>query len=311
VTEGYEIRAATARADLCALARINLEVVPERARTVEEIEYEDGLPGAGVRLVARHGGEPVACASAGRIQHFPPDFDGWWAELAVLDAHRGRGLGSELYSRVSSAAEAAGKTALHVLVTEPSPEGLGWLERRGFREWERTRRVELDLADVAAASPDVPAGIEIVTLALRPDLMPAIHGVAREAFADMPGSEEAHSAGSYDEWIARSVAPPGVPRDAFFAALVDGQVAGYASLEIPGAHPHIAWHDMTAVARAHRGRGVATALKRATIAWAKAAGLERLRTENNVENGPMRAVNARLGYTPMPDEVAMRGPLAR
>ena len=132
----------------------------------------------------------------------------------------------------------------------------------------------------------------------------------REAFLDIPGSDEAHSAGSYEEWLARCVESPGIPRDGYFAALIDGRVAGYASLEIPGAHPNIAWHDMTAVARAYRGRGVATALKRATIAWAKAAGLERLQTENSIDNAAMRAVNARLGYQPMPDEVTLRGPLA-
>ena len=67
---------------------------------------------------------------------------------------------------------------------------------------------------------------------------------------------------------------------------------------------------MTAVARAQRGRGIATALKRATIDWARAAGLERLQTENNIGNASIRAVNARLGYRPLPDEIMLRGPLA-
>ena len=40
--------------------------------------------------------------------------------------------------------------------------------------------------------------------------------------------------------------------------------------------PSEAWHDMTAVARAWRGRGVAGALKRATIAWAIEHGLDRI-----------------------------------
>ena len=32
-------------------------------------------------------------------------------------------------------------------------------------------------------------------------------------------------------------------------------------------------------------------------------------TGNDVANGPMRAINARLGYEPLPDEISMRGPL--
>ena len=66
---------------------------------------------------------------------------------------------------------------------------------------------------------------------------------------------------------------------------------------------------MTAVLRAYRGRGIARELKHATIAWAIENGLTALETGNDEANAPMRAVNARLGYEPMPDEVLMRGPL--
>jgi RimJ/RimL family protein N-acetyltransferase len=67
---------------------------------------------------------------------------------------------------------------------------------------------------------------------------------------------------------------------------------------------------MTAVARDWRGRGIATTLKRATIAWAAGNGLEALESANDVDNAPMRAVNQRLGYRPLPDEVYVRGPVA-
>ena len=66
---------------------------------------------------------------------------------------------------------------------------------------------------------------------------------------------------------------------------------------------------MTAVLRAFRGRGIARALKLATIAWAIQHGLAVLETGNDEANAPMRALNARLGYQPMADEIAMRGPL--
>ena len=156
VTEGYEIRAVRARAEREAFARIALEVAPEHARTVDEIEYDERLDKGGERFVAWRSAEPIACGSTGRIHHYAPAFDGCWAELAVLEGHRGRGLGSALYARLSRAAEAAGKSALHVLVTEASPEGRAWLERRGFREWERMRRVELDLSGSRGREPGAP-----------------------------------------------------------------------------------------------------------------------------------------------------------
>ena len=87
-----------------------------------------------------------------------------------------------------------------------------------------------------------------------------------------------------------------------------GEVIGYASLMFVPGSTTVAWHDMTAVRRAYRGHGVARALKDATIAWAIEHGLEALETGNDEDNAPMRAVNARLGYRPLPDELAMRGP---
>jgi RimJ/RimL family protein N-acetyltransferase len=66
---------------------------------------------------------------------------------------------------------------------------------------------------------------------------------------------------------------------------------------------------MTAVARDWRGRGLAGALKRATIAWAIDDGLDLLESGNDTDNLPMRAVNARLGYQPAPDFLVLRGPL--
>ena len=90
----------------------------------------------------------------------------------------------------------------------------------------------------------------------------------------------------------------------------DGTFAGYASLCVPGADPTTAWHDMTGVMPAFRGRGIAGALKRAAIGWAAANDFARLETENNVGNAPMRAINAALGYAPLPDQIILRGPLA-
>jgi RimJ/RimL family protein N-acetyltransferase len=55
------------------------------------------------------------------------------------------------------------------------------------------------------------------------------------------------------------------------------------------------------------GPGVAGALKRATVRWAIANGLGALETGNDVDNAGMRAVNARLGFRPLPDSIGMRG----
>ena len=66
---------------------------------------------------------------------------------------------------------------------------------------------------------------------------------------------------------------------------------------------------MTGVLRVARGRGIAQALKRAQIAAAKEAGFERLRTQNDLANAAMRAVNERLGYRSRLEWVHLSGPV--
>jgi RimJ/RimL family protein N-acetyltransferase len=68
---------------------------------------------------------------------------------------------------------------------------------------------------------------------------------------------------------------------------------------------------MTGVKRRWRGRGVAGALKRAQIAWAKEQGFERLQTQNEIRNEPIRRLNERLGYRVAAGRVIVRGPIAR
>ena len=67
---------------------------------------------------------------------------------------------------------------------------------------------------------------------------------------------------------------------------------------------------MTGVKRAWRRRGIAGALKRRQIIWAKENGYERLATQNEARNEPIRKLNTRLGYREAPGRIVMRGPLA-
>jgi GNAT superfamily N-acetyltransferase len=83
---------------------------------------------------------------------------------------------------------------------------------------------------------------------------------------------------------------------ATFVALDEGRVVGYATFERLHGMPHRLEHGLTAVLRSHRGRGLATKLKRAQIAWAAEHGYRELITFTDTENAPMRHVNVTLGY---------------
>ena len=308
--DDWRIEVVTTREQLVQLAALATEIAPERPYSADELEHGERTYPGGTRLLVSAGPTPVAYGTVGRIYVYAADFDGAWAEIGVANAFRRRGIGGELYRRLSERAADLGKAALHVPGSEARPEAIAWLARRGFVEYERSRAVALDVRSAEVRPVDSPAGIEITTLAERPYLLEPLWRVSESTLRDIPGSDEPHTAGTFEEWIAYDIEGPMARRDAIFIALAGDEIAGYASLCIPGARPTTAWHDMTGVVRPFRGRGIAGALKRAAIVWAAEHGIDTLETENNVENAPMRAVNASLGYAPQPDQVILRGPLA-
>lgn len=304
-------RIADDEADVLAFLSVVNEVSPENGTSLEELRWSDATyPGTG-RFLAELDGRAVGAGTAGRIWMYAPEFDAFWATIDVRSDARRRGIGTALYDAVSGDARASGKRALQMETYADRPDAIEFLLHRGFSEVERSHVVGLDLRGRAAPFVEPPRGITITSLAERPDLVGGIFRVAEETFPDIPSGEPIQ-VGSFSEFRARDVDRPGIPPEGFAIAVDDstGEVVGYASLVLQPATRTKAYHDMTTVVRAWRGRGLATALKRATIAWAVGAGLERLETGNDVANAAMRAVNARLGYRPMADAIEYRGPLA-
>ena len=94
--------------------------------------------------------------------------------------------------------------------------------------------------------------------------------------------------------------------EAVFVALEGDAVLGYAKLAFADETTERAFHDLTGVKRAHRGRGIAAVLKAAQIAWAKEQGFSSLQTSNEVRNAPIRHLNQKHGYVLEPGVVIVR-----
>jgi GNAT superfamily N-acetyltransferase len=199
----------------------------------------------------------------------------------------------------SAAAGEIGKSGLEAWTTTRTPEVAPWLERNGYDEVRRYVISELDVA----AAPDLgPPAFEIATFADRPDLEEELHALARIAHADQPGRSES-VINDWPTWGLHAHRP-----DAYFIALEDGRLLGYGYLEREGER----WRNgFMAVTRDARGRGVAGALKRAQIRWAKEEGIATLRTANEVRLDSMLDLNRRFGYVPLYDEIVLRGPLRK
>ncbi len=229
--------------------------------------------------------------------------------VAVLPGRRGAGLGDELLAAIEAWAGERGSTQLEGGIAEDDEASIAWAASRGFEEVGRNSRLVLDLTAIEAPEVTPPAGIEIVPWADRPDLAHGLWEVAREAGPDIPGEEDT-DAGSFEEWLDRDMRGIGDRPEAVFVALEDGEVLGYAKLAFNPERTDRAYHDLTGVLRAHRGRGIAAALKATQIAWAKEQGYGSLQTSNEVRNEPIRHLNEKHGYVLEPGNVILRRAIA-
>jgi GNAT superfamily N-acetyltransferase len=285
--------------DLEAMIHVRRLVTPEARPTVENLRFNLTANDRLVYLVARAGGEPVACA------FFHPLSELVACDIAVVPDHRRRGVGSAMLAELSARARAAGRAELQGEVKASDAESRAFLERRGFVRvgGEEAVVLELDAIDEAAFGP--PPGLRIASRIEEPDRLEEMYAIGVQADEDIPGSTGVQT---FEEWRANEIDKPSRRPELCFLALAGDEVVGYAALQVFGDQVH---HGLTATRRDWRRRGVATALKQAEIAAAKRAGFRRLVTESEERNEPMRRLNLKLGFVPAPElsTVVMRRPV--
>jgi mycothiol synthase len=300
-----EIRPVDDDAALAVAVEVANAVAPEHALTLDERRQILAQLPRHRTFVAYEDGRPLGTSSG--LFH-PGSTHPTCRNLVLPDARR-RGVGSALYDAISDWAAGEGATLIEARADEADPAGIEFALHRGFREVSREIKaiLELDRLEPPAVAP--PEGVEIVPWSERPELARGLYEVYAEATPDIPGNEE--QVESYDDWLALHMHGPGDRADATFVAVAGSEAVGFAKLSLTEAQPEVAYHDLTGVKRAWRGRGVARALKATQIGWAKRAGYQRLSTNNEERNEPIRRLNARFGYRPGPAEILFRGPLAR
>lgn len=284
-------------------AELRNAIDPQLPVEVEGVRRRERDP-TSRHVLARVDGEPAGAGFA----YEQGDLRGTDVAVAffgVVAGHRRQGAGTALYRAVSEHARAIGKARLQVDLWQDEHDGLAFLAPRGFVEVERFARVRLDLARAAAPDAAPPAGVELVTLAGHTDLALSMYATAREAYADMPSADPIEV--SFEDFHGWEVDRPSLRGDLSFLALADGEVIGFGTIDL---HGDAAFNSLTAVRREWRHRGVASAIKAAQIRAAKEARLPGLTTFSERRNVPMRTLNAKLGYEPLPDQLRLRGPLA-
>jgi mycothiol synthase len=277
-----QVRRAETDADLEGWIRVKRAVLPnESAWTVEE--FRTRLAPDRTVLVAELGGEIVGAGLGGRSDD---SSRGFVAPRVHPDARR-HGVGAALLGRLVEFVESLGLERLSGQVGDPGSKAFA--ERFGFAESDRQVEQVRRLDGEVALDP-VPKGVEVVTIAERPELLEAAYPLARdEGYPDLvlEGSIEV----PLEDWLHDEATLP----EGSFVALADGEIVGYSGL-VAHDNEGVAEDGLTVVRREWRRRGLARALKQRELAWAKAAGLHEVVTWTQTGNGSMRAVNELLGY---------------
>lgn len=117
------VRTADFAADFAGIRAVRTAVFIDEQRVDRELEFDDRDPCC-LHLLALHGAEAIGTA------RLDVDYGGKIGRLAVLAAHRGRGVGSALMEKLHELARARGLKALwcHAQVS-----AVPFYERLGYR----------------------------------------------------------------------------------------------------------------------------------------------------------------------------------
>jgi GNAT superfamily N-acetyltransferase len=258
---------------------------------VDLLAFEDGEV-LGTGLLA---GDPAS------VQSSHP-----YVEVTVRERHRGRGIGAALLRDLSERARRLGKDGLVTESRAHDAYSIAFLERRGFVESGRSAKYVLELSRYE--EPDAPraAGVEVVMLADRPDLLSSMYEVARTTYPEV-GGYQAKQADSLHEWQLYHLGSPRTALDMTPLAVANGEVIGFATM-IVQAGGTSAEHRIAAVRADWRRRGIATLLLRTQLAAAKRAGLETIVAWGRSGHAG-QPYGTKLGFELETETISFRGPL--
>jgi mycothiol synthase len=274
--------------------------------TIEEfLERAASSKAVFTRLVAEEDGAIVGNAIVQVLPDLPEDTV--WCTVRVAEARRGRGVGTALLEALAETELARGK-ALRAQSQDGDPATLAWAERRGFRLLRHTLLNLLDLAafDEAAHAGRLERvaeqGVRIVSLA---SLLAEAGDDAAEALWDRVHSLWAGLLASTPDHGGEEDSDPerlrGLVRDHPATSpegiLIAERQGEWLGLTHVWTHRPDRFHvPLTGVRPEFQGRGLATALKVAGIAFARRSGAAVLSTNNDAGNTAILAVNERLGF---------------
>ncbi|CAL9593815.1 Mycothiol acetyltransferase [Streptomyces sp. enrichment culture] len=232
------------------------------------------------------------------------------ADVRVHPAERRAGVGSRLLGAALEAAREDGRRSVVAQAGSDGP-GTAFLTAHGFDVALTLIHARLPLADadvpaLTARVAAAPAGYRLTAWqGTVPDELAESYAASRRAMDDMPMGAVDYGRVVWDVDRLRSAAAAVAARGEVLHTVAavddcDGSLVGFTELVVPGDGEGDALHYGTAVVPEHRGHGLGTWMKAASILRARERhpALAGLLTDTADDNPHMRAVNDRLGYRP-------------
>lgn len=293
-------------ADLEAVVAISRSARPDDVSSVADLrDWNATQRAAGrtyARWLARDGQVVVGFTYIGQSPWLEPTM--MVVRTMVDPAHEGRGYGRGLLERAETTALDRGAHRILGWAAAPTPRTLRILERAGYREIDRNwgSTLEIERCDPEALLETVDritaSGLRIISVAdlarERPDWKHDLYRLYAEVDGDVP-TQFPTARIPFEDFVALSLGRRMLP-DGYLVAIDGDQLVGLTEPQSIDDRPGVIEQDLTGVRSDYRGRGIAKALKAASVLWAAAAGYTSIRTENAQSNTAMLAVNDWLGF---------------
>jgi GNAT superfamily N-acetyltransferase len=303
--------------DFPAMVEIMNLCYPEYPTSLEEFEHWDRSFDR-ERFFRK---QQVACDDSGKViawsqlSHeawiYVPDQYGM--NIRVHPDYMRRGLATLLWEEIMTELTNRDASLVSAFTLETYRHSLAFLEKFGFKEFERACESRLSLSEFdpkkfySYVDRFRRAGLEVSTLNEErtgdPDFDSKLHELHNAACAEMP-LPEPYVPQRLEVFLNQEVDNPLVINDAFLIAREGDQLVAYTSLWKRSVRNSLT-QSMTATGPEYRGRGIATALKVLVTEWAKKEGYEQIWTWNDEKNDPMLSINIKLGYKKQPEWIGL------
>ena len=275
--------------------------------TLEELREEDESSSFCRHLVACTAGDNAVVGHAVLRGPAPSDKpQSYSLEVRVDPKMQKQGIGSALWQQISEEAAPLNASTLTAWVRECYPNAIQFAEKTGFQKHCSSSPWQLTLSDAPSADfqpllDSVKAlGIEISTLAEEKQkdsqCLVKLHHLRTLLDQDVPGMETAPPM-SYAAFV-REVEAEHSLADAFFIARKGSEYLGMSCLILHSTDAKALNQTTTGVRSDFRSRGVATALKRHGMNYARTHGYASIHTYMDGTNLPMIKLNEKLGFRP-------------